>query len=295
MTQVNEGSDTSTDGAAAPATAEKQCPECLQLSPHDATHCWLCGFNFETNSAPSRDEPEKQSGQQVVQERRAPGTADAALQATPQAVAIITTTGDNLFHANLGASSIAGGAETVKHHEIGGAEDDIFAVDLTTPSSENVAAPLTSEAIRNDSGKVSGVEPSAISIPFMDLIHPLGPHVVIVLDLESRKDRPASESAPPSREPVLIELTGEAHPFGKLIKSFWVGFDPYASSMHGFFVKNANGPGYMLRDLSTNGTKLNGRFISKGEDTLLRDGDVITFGAWSKLIYYAGATIIGAS
>jgi hypothetical protein len=133
-----------------------------------------------------------------------------------------------------------------------------------------------------------GIEPSAISIPQLDIAHPTCPHVVVLIDYQPRRSRPASLPVPPEQKPVVIHLTSEAHAFGKVVKAFSLAFDKAASSLHGFFQVREDG-GYSLHDESTNGTKLNGQYVEKGALIPLKDCDVITLGAWTKMVYFEGS------
>jgi len=139
------------------------------------------------------------------------------------------------------------------------------------------------------------VEPSAISIPAFEVVHPPGPHIVILVDGEPRRSRPPTAAEPADCEPVVLPLDAEAVLFGRnqieeaTNAAICIDFDPYVGKIHGVFVRHANGM-YSVRLLHPkNGLKVNGIHRSLGADIRLEHLDVITFGAWVKIIYYAHA------
>jgi hypothetical protein len=292
-------------GAGTAELPEKQCgnPECLQMSAHDAGHCWLCNYDFSTGTMPRDMRAEGETVPQapliltvpaVVVEAALPAVAAESVRNGVTEGALEGTPGPGILQPRVvstGAAYHETEAVGAAHHEIEAVDDDVYGVAMgqtaSVPNAGAVVTPYIPSSLPANPAKLD-VEPSAISIPVLDIVHPARPHVVILVDRQPRRSRPATESPPDAQEPIVVELTGEAHAFGKLIKSFSLGFDRFASSVHGYFQRDENGPGYSLRDESTNGTKLNGRYIAKGEPKLLRDGDVITFGAWSKLVYFAG-------
>jgi hypothetical protein len=59
--------------------------------------------------------------------------------------------------------------------------------------------------------------------------------------------------------------------------------DPGASRRHAKFVRSADG-GIALQDLaSTNGTRLNGTDVVAGSRTVLKDGDEVAIGRWTRI------------
>ncbi len=60
--------------------------------------------------------------------------------------------------------------------------------------------------------------------------------------------------------------------------------------VHGYFIKEDNRRDYSIVDLrSKNGIKVNGTYVQSGLPKPLRDGDVITLGLWTKMVYYGGS------
>jgi hypothetical protein len=137
-----------------------------------------------------------------------------------------------------------------------------------------------------------GIELSAVSIPeeVSRVVHPATPHVVLVVDREPRQKRPYGLQPPPAREPIVYPLTRGGHVLGrKAEQDLLIDFDPYASKLHGAFKRLQNG-GYAYVDQSSGdkGTRINGIYAIRFDSVPLENGDVLTLGAWTKLIYYSG-------
>jgi hypothetical protein len=289
--------------------SEKECPRCRTASPHDSTTCWFCGYNFTTGEAAASD----QSGADLTPAVVARTAGDLPVASGAEAIADGDGTEAQAEPAGLTATVVIESVpvavpSVVRNERAFRPEDVIYAVDMPEPIAGSgaqgggvveraaldipVSVPGLASARPAPAAAATGpleVEAGAISIPELDIVHPSVPHAVLVVDYEFRRSRPASITAPAAREPVILELTGEAHSFGRVIRSFCLDFDPPASGLHGHFVRNALG-GYDIRDVSTNGTKLNGRYLERDVPTALKDKDVLTLGAWTKIIiYFPGA------
>jgi pSer/pThr/pTyr-binding forkhead associated (FHA) protein len=59
--------------------------------------------------------------------------------------------------------------------------------------------------------------------------------------------------------------------------------DPGISHLHAVLIAQQDGTWAVLDTGSSNGTQVNGRGIASGQPALLRDGDSICLGAWTKL------------
>jgi hypothetical protein len=272
--------------------AEKQCPECIQLSAPDATHCWACNHDFTMGTRANDTAvaeaplPVLVEGPMVANEEKS-GTA-AAPVATPVGVAAPNVV--------LMAPVFAGSQPPMHQGDetsLGEAGDEIFAEITRSPAGAAGSSAGVETASAASVGKTPklGVEPSAISIPELDIEHPQCAHAVLVVDQEFRRSREGKALTPPDpRPPVLILLTEEGHQFGRHVQSFSLDFDPATSGIHGAFLKTEDGSSYSLVDMnSNNGTKLNGKYVEPGLPVPLRDMAVITLGLWTKIIFYAGS------
>jgi hypothetical protein len=270
------------------ANSEKQCPECIQLSAPDATHCWACNHDFTTGTRANDTavteppSPVLADGPMVANEDKSWPVATPVGGAAPNVVPIAPEFGASKPPMHEGDETRLG--------EVG---DEIFAEITTSPSGaagSSAGVETTSAASGGKTPKL-GVEPSAISIPELDIEHPQCAHAVLLVDLEFRRSREGKALTPPApRPPVLFPLTEEGHQFGRHVQSFSLDFDPATSGIHGAFLKTEDGSGYSLVDMnSNNGTKLNGKYVEPGLPVPLRDMAVITLGLWTKIIFYAGS------
>jgi hypothetical protein len=294
---------------------DKECPRCQLGSPQDSTTCWACGYNFETGQTAA---PEQAIGEpsQAATAR----TASISPAAIGAVVSVAAYQGEEQPVVSLAPPVLDDNRSAVVRTDRPFRQEDVvYAVDMPTATGgagahgEKVegallgaitsvsgdqtmatvavatpAPPVLAAAATPTTGALE-VEEGAISIPPFEIVHPSVPHAVLIVDFEFRRSRPPGMSAPAMRMPVILELTGEAHPFGRKIRSLCLDFDTHASGLHATFVRRAGG-GYSIRDQSTNGTKLNGRYIERDMPTPLKDKDVITLGSWTKIIYFQGGS-----
>lgn len=59
--------------------------------------------------------------------------------------------------------------------------------------------------------------------------------------------------------------------------------DPGISHLHAVLIAQQDGTWSVFDTGSANGTQVNGRELASGEPALLRDGDSICLGAWTRL------------
>ena len=314
------------DYQASAAAAEKLCgnPDCGMSCPADSENCWLCRFDFTTGRMPDETDPGAPS---TVAAATLVADNTASTQLLPANAPIISNAGTATGEA-LSASAADGRAQPAGSDDEGRersgpldstlapgpvhpthlapplvlnpdpSEDGEIVFDVAigedglSPGSHSREAPATLQPETQEvttSRQRFDIEPSAVSIPAMNIEHPPEPHIVVILDLEPRRSRPLSENLPPAREPMVILLTQAVHPFGRTVPSICLDFDRAASSIHGFFIRNKNGS-YSLKDVSTNGTKVMGRYVDRDEPKPLSDSVVITLGVCTKIIYFAGTS-----
>jgi hypothetical protein len=250
-----------------------ECPQCQADLPAGSKNCFSCGYNFATGQGPAVQAEDEAPPVEVATMAAAAAPAEtptAVTEPVGRRVSAPTADPENVVYAvalstadTTSSGSASGGSTFVP----------------TAPAAQAATSAVSSP---------TGIEPSAISVPRLDIVHPRCPHVVLFVDREPRRSRPASLVEPSAREPLVIELTADAHMFGRVIKSFSLDFDQAASGMHGIFQRNEDG-GYSLRDESGNGTKLDGTYVEKGTPIPLHDCAVITLGAWTKMVYFHGS------
>jgi hypothetical protein len=226
-----------------------------------------------------------------VDYRATPAVAQdvSALAPAPHAVAVLVQpesgVTDNAGDEGPLARVVESGTEVVNLLD---GNDEGDAIEMGDASAVAAPPPVSARAV---TGKFD-IEPGAISIPpeVLAIEHPAGPHAVLVVDTEPRRSRERypSELPPEPRPPLIVELAGDAQLFGRTISSLCTAFDRYSSGMHGAFQKEEGTGVWHVRDMSDKGLKLNGRYIDRGDLRKLNDGAVLTFGLWSKIVFFQG-------
>ena len=206
----------------------------------------------------------------------------AVAEALLQPATVVT---DNVGDEGPQARVVESGTEVVNLLD---GDDEGDAIEMGAASGVAAPAPVSARAV---AGKFD-IEAGAISIPpeVLAIEHPAGPHAVLIVDTEPRRSRERypSELPPEPRSPLIVELTGDAQLFGRTISSLCTAFDRYSSGMHGAFQKEEGTGVWHVRDMSDKGLKLNGRYIDRGDLRKLNDGAVLTFGLWSKIVFFQG-------
>jgi hypothetical protein len=286
--------DEHVSGPAAPS-GERQCPKCDQVSAVDAKICWLCGYDFVTGQMSS----DERDGQGHTELRVVDVAAPPAVQ--PPTLTAVSAGADDHLQAAQSETDKEGLSQTgtvppptkagvrsgllqeATATELGDFGDDIFTTDASGQTKAEVAAAAPA-------APKMGIEPSALSIPEYTLEHPTSPHIILFVDFEFRRSRAAVSVTPPEpREPKLIVLTDTVQQFGRTIATFSLNFDVATEVVHGYFIKEENRKDYSIVDLkSRNGIKVNGIYVQSGLPKPLKEGDVITLGLWTKMVYYGG-------
>jgi len=244
-------------------------PAVLPASGHDGAGCDVL-VDDRAPEAIAQDVPSLVPAPHAV--------AEALLQPEP----VVT---DNGGGEGPQARVVESGTEVVNLLD---GDDEGDAIEIGNALAVAAPPPVSARAV---AGKFD-IEPGAISIPpeVLAIEHPAGPHAVLIVDTEPRRSRERypSELPPEPRPPLIVELTGDAQLFGRTISSLCTAFDRYSSGMHGAFQKEEGTGVWHVRDMSDKGLKLNGRYIDRGDLRKLNDGAVLTFGLWSKIVFFQG-------